>query len=266
MTAAAATAWLAVALGLVVLAPASPALAASAGPTGYTAVGEVPDDVRAAFTGEELRKGVRTAETDAMTELRAGTIHQELGFTQEFYDGEETDTPVEPYDSWVAGVEGDGDPAGWLRVYRPEPGAPPVPTGWLADEQQGAAMLASTESAFVGVPSDGAFFTLVDGTVTPVIVSQWDQGLGARSLAQVQQDLLAARAASEAACGGIEACVGGGSSGGVPSGMGGSTAGPSLDPADPRVWGSTVGVAAVVGALFAWDRRQRRRTPAQGWD
>ena len=258
LTAAAAAAWLAVALGLVVLAPASPALAASAG---YTAVGEVPDDVRAAFTGEELRKGVRTAETDAMTELRAGTIHQEFSFTSDFYDGEATDTPVEPYDSWVAGVEGDGAPAGWLRVYRPDPGAPPVPTGWLADPQQGAAMLASTESAFVGVPQDGAFFTLVDGTVTPVIVSQWDQGLGARSLAQVQQDLLTARAASEGACEGREGCSGGGS-----GGTGGGTAGPSLALADPRVWGSAVGITAVVGALFAWDRRQRRRAPAQGWD
>lgn len=258
LTAAAAAAWLAVALGLVVLAPASPALAASAG---YTAVGEVPDDVRAAFTGEELRKGVRTAETDAMTELRAGTIHQEFGFTSDFYDGEATDTPVEPYDSWVAGVEGDGAPAGWLRVYRPDPGAPPVPTGWLADPQQGAAMLASTESAFVGVPQDGAFFTLVDGTVTPVVVSQWDQGLGARSLAQVQQDLLTARAASEGACEGREGCSGGGS-----GGMGGGTAGPSLALADPRVWGSVIGITAVVGALFAWDRRQRRRAPAQGWD
>ncbi|MGQ7296468.1 hypothetical protein [Quadrisphaera sp. KR29] len=232
-----------------------PALAAGPAAGGPTAVGEVPPQVRAAYDGELLRAMVTSTEGGAGP-VRAGTVHQLFSFTEEFTAGGASADPVQAQQGWIAGVEAGGVPVGWQRTHLDDAGQVRS-SGWNPDPEGARAFLGTTAGALVEVPWDGAFFTLVDGVVTPVRVSSWDAGLGPRSLAQVQEDFAAARAETEAAyagCRPADGCAGGG---GAPAGGGGAPLGA------PRAQGLAVaGLAVVVlgaGGLTLVHRRVRQR-------
>lgn len=244
-----------------------PATAASPAPGGPTAVGSVPPEVQAAYDGEFLRDMVAASSGD-VGQVRAGTVHQLFSFTTAFQEGESTAEPVEAHQGWIAGVEADGVPIGWQRTYLD--GGAVRSAGWNPDPESAQAFLSTTAGALVEVPWDAAFFTLVDGVVTPVKISQWDAGLGSRSLAQVQADFAVSRAGTEAAyacCRPSDGCAGGGAA--AAGGAGTSAADcPSRLPS-PGVL-VFAGVAVALGVGVGWTavrqgRSRRRGGAPAGW-
>ncbi|TXR57286.1 hypothetical protein [Quadrisphaera setariae] len=204
-----------------------------------------------------------------MRELTAGPVHQVFHFTDAFMQGEPGADPVEATQEWVAGVQGDGAPLGWLRVAGG--GGSAAPVMWQPDPPGAAAFLASSACALVQVPWDYAYFTLVDGVVTPVKVQSWDAGLGPRDLAQVQADFAVSRAETAAAyacCSPSDGCAGGGSalSGAAASGSSGggdgeASCGPGLP--SPGVL-ALAGVATLLAAGTGWTAVRQRRTRTGG--
>lgn len=262
MRRAAAARWLValvVVLGVWVLG-AAPAGAASPAPSGPSAVGEVPPQVRAAYDGDFLRQMV-TSTQGQVGEVRAGTVHQLFSFTEDFMAGDPAADPVEAGDGWIAGVEADGVPVGWQRTFLDDDGTVRS-SGWNPDPVGARAFLATDAGALVEVPWDNAFFTLVDGVVTPVEVQSWDAGLGPRDLAQVQADFAVSRAETEAAyacCRPSDGCAGGGAAVGGSGGGGDSEASCASALPSPGVLAFASLAVLLAGAVVATVLGQRRR-------
>ncbi|MBC3761838.1 hypothetical protein ACUN7V_02990 [Quadrisphaera oryzae] len=241
---------------------AGPASAAGRPPAGVTAVGTVPPQVQAAYDGELLRQLV-VAAGGGSGQVRAGTVHQLFTFTQEFVEGRSTGDPVRAEQAWVAGYEVDGEPAGWQQTYLDDSGAVRS-SGTNPDPLGARAFLDTTAVALVQVPSEGEFFTLVDGVVTPLRTQSWDTALGPRSLAQVQADFAVSRAETAAAyacCTPADACAGGSSSGGTAGGGGGASCGPGLP--SPGVL-ALAAAAVLLAAGTGWTALSRRRCAPGG--
>ncbi|TNM64401.1 hypothetical protein FHN55_12620 [Streptomyces sp. NP160] len=257
--------------GLVGAAPARAATSAPTGPTGPTgptAVGSVPPQVQAAYDGEFLRRMVTSTHGPGGT-VSAGTVHQLFSFTEAFQEGDSDADPVEAGDAWIAAVEVDGVVVGWQRTFLDDAGDVRS-SGWSPDPVGARPFLETAAGALVEVPWDGAFFTLVDGVVTPMSVQSWDAGLGPRSLAQVQADFAVSRAETAAAyacCTPADACAGGGGAavGGGGGGGAGDAAGDrascGTSPPRPEVLalaGAAVALAVGVGWAAVRQGRQGR--------